>query len=31
VSVENRPVALGPYIRDGQVRLTTSDLARLVP
>jgi hypothetical protein len=31
VRVENRPVALGPYIRNGQVRLTKPDLARLVP
>jgi hypothetical protein len=31
VRVENRPVALGPYIRNGQVRLTQPDLARLVP
>ncbi len=29
--VENRPVALEPYIRDGQVRLTRPELARLVP
>lgn len=31
VRVENRPVALGPYIRNGQVRMTKPDLARLVP
>jgi hypothetical protein len=31
VRVENRPVALGPFIRNGQVRLTQPDLARLVP
>jgi cytoskeletal protein RodZ len=31
VRVENRPVALGPYIRDGQVRFTQPELARLVP
>jgi transcriptional regulator with XRE-family HTH domain len=31
VRVENRPVALGPYIRDGQVRFTQPDLAKLVP
>jgi transcriptional regulator with XRE-family HTH domain len=31
VLVENRPVALGPYIRNGQVRMTKPDLARLVP
>lgn len=31
VRVENRPVALGPYIRNGQVRLTQPELARLVP
>lgn len=31
VRVENRPVALGPYIRNGQVRLTQPDLAKLVP
>lgn len=31
VLVENRPVALQPYIRNGQVRLTKPDLARLVP
>lgn len=29
--VENKPVALGPYIRDGQVRLTRPELARLLP
>jgi len=31
VRVENRPVALGPYIRNGQVRMTQPDLAKLVP
>ena len=31
VLVENRPVALQPYIRNGQVRLTRPDLARLLP
>ena len=31
VLVENRPVALGPYIRNGQVRMTQPELARLVP
>jgi len=31
VRVENRPVALGPYIRNGQVRMTRPDLAKLVP
>lgn len=31
VRVENRPVPLGPYIRNGQVRMTKPDLARLVP
>ena len=31
VRVEDRPVALGPYIKNGQVRLTQPDLARLVP
>jgi transcriptional regulator with XRE-family HTH domain len=31
VRVENRPVALGPYIKNGQVRLTQPELARLVP
>lgn len=31
VRVENRPVALGPYIRNGQVRMTKPDLARLIP
>jgi transcriptional regulator with XRE-family HTH domain len=31
VRVENKPVALEPYIRNGQVRLTRPDLARLVP
>lgn len=29
VRVENRPVALGPYIRNGQVRMTQPDLAKL--
>jgi transcriptional regulator with XRE-family HTH domain len=31
VRVENRPVALGPYIRNGQVRMTQPDLAKLIP
>ena len=31
VLVENRPVALGPYIRNGQVRMTQPELAKLVP
>jgi cytoskeletal protein RodZ len=31
VRVENRPVALGPYIRNGQVRMTKPELASLVP
>jgi transcriptional regulator with XRE-family HTH domain len=31
VLVENRPVALGPYIRNGQVRMTQLELAKLVP
>ena len=31
VSVEDRPVALGPYIRDGQIRITRPELARLAP
>jgi hypothetical protein len=31
VLVEDRPVALQPYIRNGQVRLTKPDLARLRP
>jgi len=31
VLVEDRPVALQPYIRNGQVRLTRPDLARLRP
>lgn len=31
LQVENRPVALGPYIRNGQVRITQPELARLVP
>jgi transcriptional regulator with XRE-family HTH domain len=29
--VENRPVPLAPYIKDGQVRLTQPELAKLVP
>jgi hypothetical protein len=31
VRVENRRVPLGPYIRDGQVRFTQPELAKLVP
>jgi hypothetical protein len=31
VLVENRPVPLEPYIRNGQVRMTKPELARLVP
>jgi transcriptional regulator with XRE-family HTH domain len=31
VLVENRPVALAPYIRNGQVRMTQPELAKLVP
>ena len=29
--VEDRPVSLTPYIRDGQVRITQPELARLIP
>jgi cytoskeletal protein RodZ len=29
--IEDRPVALEPYIRDGQIRITRPELARLVP
>jgi transcriptional regulator with XRE-family HTH domain len=29
--VEDRPVSLKPYIRDGQVRITQPELAKLVP
>jgi len=31
MSIEDRPVALGPYIRDGQIRITRPELARLAP
>jgi cytoskeletal protein RodZ len=31
LQVENRPIALGPYIRDGQVQITRPELAKLVP
>lgn len=31
VRVEDRPVALEPYIRDGQIRITRPELARLAP
>jgi transcriptional regulator with XRE-family HTH domain len=31
VRVEDRPVALAPYIRNGQVRITRPQLARLMP
>lgn len=31
MSIEDRPVALGPYIRDGQIRITRPQLARLAP
>jgi len=31
VRVEDRPVVLDPYIRDGQIRITRPELARLAP
>ena len=31
LSVENRPVSLTPYIKDGQVRITQPELAKLIP
>ena len=31
LQVENRPIALGPYIRDVQVQITRPELAKLVP
>jgi hypothetical protein len=29
--VEDRPVSLTPYIKDGQVRITQPELAKLIP